>query len=75
LPDLIAADLGAYETLALKLASDPKLLAEIRAKLARTRATCALFDTDRFRRHIEAAYVTMHERHLRGEPPSSFDVN
>jgi hypothetical protein len=33
-----------------------------------------LFDTDRFRRHIEAAYLTMWGRAERGEPPVSFAV-
>jgi hypothetical protein len=33
-----------------------------------------LFDTDRFRRHIESAYVTMRERAERGEPPAAFAV-
>jgi predicted O-linked N-acetylglucosamine transferase (SPINDLY family) len=50
------------------------MLAESRERLERNRSGCALFDTDRLRRHIEAAYRTMHERHLRGEPPQSFVV-
>ena len=50
------------------------LLSELRARLARNRTTHPLFDTDRFRRHIEAAYVTMWERVQRGEPPESFAV-
>ena len=36
--------------------------------------TAPLFDTDRFRRHIEAAYLTMVERHLAGQAPQGFDV-
>jgi protein O-GlcNAc transferase len=31
-------------------------------------------DTDRFRRHIEVAFVAMCERARRGEPPASFAV-
>jgi protein O-GlcNAc transferase len=46
----------------------------VKAKLAAERATNPLFDTDRFRRHIEAAYTTMHQRHQRGAPPESFAV-
>ena len=38
------------------------------------RETCPLFDTERFTRHIEAAYTTMWERSQRGEPPQSFAV-
>ncbi|MBI4203852.1 MAG: hypothetical protein HY527_02390 [Betaproteobacteria bacterium] len=50
------------------------LLAELRARLARNRTIYPLFDTDRFRRHIEAAYITMWERYQRGEPPEGFAV-
>lgn len=59
LPELVTGDLGAYEALALKLATDPPRLAEIRDKLARNRLTCPLFDTERLCRHIETAYQTM----------------
>ena len=40
----------------------------------RNRPTAPLFDIERYRRHLEAAYETMWERHLRGEPPQAFDV-
>ena len=74
LPELITDNLEDYEPLALELARDKHLLATIRAKLAQNRETFPLFDTDRFRRHIERAYQTMWERHQRGEPSASFAV-
>lgn len=74
LPELIAYSLEEYEALALKLATGPATLADIRARLARNRTTHPLFDTDRFRRHIESAYITMWERVQRGDPPVSFAV-
>ena len=74
LPELVTNDLADYEALALKLAADPALLASIRRKLADHRATCPLFDSDRFRRHIEAAYATMWEIYRRGEPARNFRV-
>ncbi len=74
LPELVKNSLAEYEALALKLAREPELLSSIRAKLARNRNTFPLFDTARFTRHIEAAYVTMWERAQRGEPPESFAV-
>ena len=74
LPELITHSLAEYEALALKLARDKKGLMNIRSKLGRNRKTCPLFDTDRFRCNIEKAYVTMWERHQRGEPPASFAV-
>jgi protein O-GlcNAc transferase len=74
LPELITCSLAEYEALALKLARDPALLGSIREKLARNRETYPLFDTARFTRHIEAAYIGMWERSQRGEPPLAFDV-
>jgi predicted O-linked N-acetylglucosamine transferase (SPINDLY family) len=74
LPELITHGLEEYEALALKLAASPALLADIRAKLARNRTTHPLFDTDRYRRHIESAYITMWERAQRGDGPASFEV-
>src|SRR5271169_2011924 len=74
LPELITDNLEDYEALALKLARDQNLLAAIKAKLAQNRETFPLFDTDRYRRHIESAYETMWERYQRGEPPASFGV-
>jgi len=61
LPELIAEDLAAYETLALKLALDPAALKAIRDKLTASRANLLLFDTHRFTRNLEAAYRTMLE--------------
>jgi predicted O-linked N-acetylglucosamine transferase (SPINDLY family) len=74
LPELITESLASYEARALELARTPAMLVELRERLARNRASCALFDTDRYRRHLESAYVTMWERCQRGEPPRAFDV-
>ncbi|MBM3492619.1 MAG: tetratricopeptide repeat protein [Alphaproteobacteria bacterium] len=74
LPELVSGSLADYEALALRLATDPAALAAVRAKLEANRLTTALFDTDRFTRHIESAYRTMHERRLRGLPPQGFAV-
>jgi predicted O-linked N-acetylglucosamine transferase (SPINDLY family) len=74
LPDLITENLQAYEALALRLATDATLLSGLRERLARNRLTHPLFDTDRSRRHIEAAYSTMMELWRSGETPRSFSV-
>ena len=74
LPQLITHSLAEYEALALELATDAHRLAEVRQALARNRTALPLFDTDRFRRHIEAAYIEMWERHQRGESPARFAV-
>lgn len=75
LPDLVTTTLADYEACSLALARDRERLAEVRTRLATQRATCALFDTARSTRHLEAAYTEMWARHLRGEPPAAFAVN
>ncbi len=75
LAELITTSLEDYEALALRLAREPSLLASIKAKLASNRDTYPLFDTERFARHIEAAYATMWRRHQSGEPPRAFAVD
>jgi protein O-GlcNAc transferase len=74
LPELITYSLSEYEALALELAVTPANLACIRSKLARNRSTHALFDADRYRRHLESAYTTMWERYQCGESPEGFAV-
>ena len=59
LPELVADSVEAYEALALKLATNPALLAEVKARIARNRHTAALFDTDAFARNLEAIYTAM----------------
>jgi protein O-GlcNAc transferase len=74
LPELITTTWRDYEELALALASEPERLARLRAKLHDLKSRSALFDTDRARKHLESAYLTMWERQRRGEPPASFAV-
>jgi protein O-GlcNAc transferase len=74
LPQLITADLQQYRERALELAGDPEQLAALRSHLVQGRQTHALFDTERFCRHLEQAYITMWEGHQRAEPPLGFTV-
>jgi predicted O-linked N-acetylglucosamine transferase (SPINDLY family) len=74
LPELVTQTTSEFEALAIKLASDPKALAKVKNKLAENKAKCTLFDTDLFRRHIEAAYEQMWQRFLSGETPKGFAV-
>jgi predicted O-linked N-acetylglucosamine transferase (SPINDLY family) len=75
LPELVTHGLADYQSLAMRLAADPALLGGYRQRLVENRDTCALFDTARFARHIEAAYIKMWEIHERGEDPYSFSVS
>ena len=69
LPELITEDATSFEALAVKLGNDPKALKKVKDKLAKNKATCALFDTASFTKHIEAAYSQMWDRWLAGEKP------
>lgn len=73
LPELVTESLDDYEALALKMATEPAALSAVRQKLAQNRLIYPLFDTDRSRRHIEAAYIAMWDRWQRGESPGSFE--
>jgi protein O-GlcNAc transferase len=53
---------------------DTPRLSAINQRLARNREKHPLFDTPRFARHLEAAYITMWERYQRGDTPESFSV-
>jgi predicted O-linked N-acetylglucosamine transferase (SPINDLY family) len=75
LDELVCADLPGYEATALRLATDAKQLAALRHKLAAVRDSAPLFDSDRFRRHLESAYLAMWQRHLDGQAPASFRVS
>lgn len=74
LPELITDSLDAYESLALKLARDAEMLASVKVKLARNRTDKPLFNTQRFTRNLEAAYLAMWERQQRGDLPGHISV-
>jgi predicted O-linked N-acetylglucosamine transferase (SPINDLY family) len=74
LPELIASNLDTYERQALKLAQRPALLQSLRERLVENRGHSPLFDTTRFVRHLESAYLEMWQRRARGENPASFSV-
>jgi protein O-GlcNAc transferase len=72
--ELVTTSLADYEALALKIARDPALCAELKQKLARNRQILPLFDTALFTRHIETAYTTMWQAYQDGRPPADFAV-
>jgi predicted O-linked N-acetylglucosamine transferase (SPINDLY family) len=74
LPELVTETLAEYEQAALRLAHQPKELQAIRRRLQNARSGSALFDTDRMRRDLEAAYLQMWDIKSCGEAPRSFCV-
>ena len=75
LSDLITMTLEDYEVLALRLAREPQTLAALRARLEHNRNTSALFDTVRYTRNLEAAYLLMWQMQQSGEAPAHFAID
>ena len=74
LTDLITTSLADYEARAIQLASTPGTLANLKNQLMTQRDESPLFDTARFTRHLETAFLEMMERHRRGLTPQDFHV-
>jgi protein O-GlcNAc transferase len=74
LPDLVTDSAEAFEARAIALAADRPALAAIRARLAASLPGCALFDTPRYTRNLEAAFRAMRDRHRVGGAPEAFSV-
>ena len=74
LPELIATSQEEYETLAIELALNPQKLSDIKLKLANNRLTNPLFDTPRFAKNLEAAYLQMYERYQADLPPDHISI-
>jgi predicted O-linked N-acetylglucosamine transferase (SPINDLY family) len=62
MPDLITYSLADYEKLALRLAKEPSLLRELRARAARARDHSPLFDSTAFARDLEQLYLGIARR-------------
>ena len=75
LPELVTESLEDYQALALALAQDRPRLKSLRDKLAGNRSGCTLFDTARFARGLEAAYLQMWDIYNEGgQAPRAFAV-
>jgi protein O-GlcNAc transferase len=74
LPELIAASPQHYEALAVELASDPRRLAAVKAKLGESFSAAPRLDAAAFARHLEAAYARMIERYDAGSPPEHIRI-
>ncbi len=75
LPELITASATEYIATAVALASDPSKLAQTRDKLLRARGQSALFDSSRFRQHLERAYGRMVDSYASGAPRAGFYIS
>ncbi len=73
-PELITHSLADYEALALRLARSPGSLAELKVKIAVSRKSCPLFNTDAFVSALETAYLRIWSDYRAGLPPQAFAV-
>jgi predicted O-linked N-acetylglucosamine transferase (SPINDLY family) len=69
LPELIATSRRQYEEIAVYFGNNADRMAEIRAKLLRSRANTQAFDIPRFAAYLEAAYSNVFDRYSKGLPP------
>ena len=74
LPELVTFSQAEYEQSALELAGQPDKLRELRARLAAALGRASYFDSARYCRELEGAYLETSARAARGEPPASFSV-
>lgn len=72
--EMIARDEDDYEARALRLATTPRELAAIKARLLNERARMPLFDAASLARTFEAAFEHMWEHHAAGRAPAAFAV-
>jgi protein O-GlcNAc transferase len=74
LPELVTASLEDYRARALELGRDRNTLKRLKETLGLAQSAAPLFATERFTRHLEAAYAQMWRRRQQGEAPGSFTI-
>ena len=74
LPELVAASERDYAQIALSLAQDPARLAAIRARLAASRTSAPLFDSEQFTRNMEKAFDQAFVSYLGGQEPVEISI-
>jgi predicted O-linked N-acetylglucosamine transferase (SPINDLY family) len=75
LSELVTKTLTEYEALAIELAKNPVKLKRIRNTLESNRLNMPLFDTPRFVKNIESAYLKMYERYLNELQPDHIFIS
>lgn len=74
LGEMVAGSEEEYVALATAIAADPARAKALRARLDEGRFTAPLYDSERFCRHLEAAYELMAARAREGLEPAAIDV-
>ena len=74
LNELITLTEKEYETLAIKLATNPERLKQIKKKLEKNKLIKPLFNTKLFTKNIESAYTMMYEKNLKNLPLENIEI-
>jgi predicted O-linked N-acetylglucosamine transferase (SPINDLY family) len=74
LPELITHNQEEYETKAIEFGLNPQTLANIKQRLASNRLITPLFNTSRFAKNLESAYLKMYELYQAGLKPKAFHI-
>lgn len=75
LPELVLPDETSLHARAVALANDPDAMRVLRERVACQRFRAPLFDTQRFTRHLEAAYQQMVMRMAQGQAPEALSIS
>ena len=74
LEELITDNEAEYEALALRLATNPTDLSQIKSKLAANRLTHPLFDGERYTKYLERGYQLAYDRYFSRQLPDTIFV-
>lgn len=74
LPELVAPDQAAYESMAVELAHSPGRLAALKMRLQAATPVAGLFDTAAQVLRLEQAYVQAWTRHVEGRQPADMHL-
>jgi len=75
LSDLIVENQDDYEALAIKLATSPKIVQEIKSQLKANLITAPLFNTPLFTRNLEDAFMQAYRLHQMDKSPEHIYIN
>lgn len=74
LSECVLASIAEYEECAVRLASNPRRLAQLRRSLEASRDSCFLFDTMGWVRNLEVGFTEMFNRYVSGLPPAPISI-
>jgi protein O-GlcNAc transferase len=69
LPELVTNTLADYRDMAVRLATQPEMMADVKARLAAASIQALHFNAQRFTRRLEAGFLEAWSIHARGEAP------